>query len=415
MLMNDLLKTLVERKGSDLHIKAGLRPAIRLNGEITPLDDYPALTPEAARELVFSVIDEEQKARFEIDPEFRFELDFAYGVPGVGRFRFNVHRQRGTIGAVVRSLATSIPSLEKLNLPEAVIKFTTARKGLALVTGPTGSGKSTTLAAIIDKINETHADHILTIEDPIEYVHNSKRSYVTQREVGDSADTLSFKNALKYALRQDPDVILIGEMRDHETIGIAITSAETGHLVFGTLHTSSAAQTIGRIIDVFPADQQEQVKTQLAGNFVGVLAQILLPKADGKGRVCACEIMFATPAVRNNIRMNNAEGIYQSLQTGSNEGMQTMDQALTKLVRSGQVTFEAARPFMRDDHTVRALASYAESHVTAAAGPVAAAPVSTSVPAPARVAEPAEPAPAPAEEPRRRLGGIVIPPWEKRS
>ena len=430
--INDLLKTLVDRKGSDLHLTAGLRPAIRRNGEITPLEEFGPVTPEQARQMVYDILAEDQKRRFEQDPDFRFELDFAYGIPGVGRFRFNVHRQRGTVGAVVRSLATSIPNLDKLGLPESVVKFTSARKGLALVTGPTGSGKSTTLAAIIDKINETRPEHILTIEDPIEYVHNSKKSYVTQREVGDSADTLSFKNALKYALRQDPDVILIGEMRDYETIGVAITSAETGHLVFGTLHTQSAAQTVGRIIDVFPSDQQEQVKTQLAGNIVGVLAQVLLPKADGQGRVAALEIMFATPAIRNNVRMNNADALYQAIQTGASEGMQTMDQALTRLVKGGLVTFETARPYIRDEHTVRALASYAEAPPAPAAPGIQVAPGGHAVhPAhaahaaqtvPAAHAAPAAPPPRPApvepppqqEEPRRRLGGMIIPPWEKR-
>ncbi len=220
-----------------------------------------------------------------------------------------------------------------------------------LVTGPTGSGKSTTLAALVDTINRTRRDHILTIEDPIEYMHNSKMSYVTQREVGATGDTLSFRNALKYALRQDPDVILIGEMRDYETIGIAITSAETGHLVFGTLHTASAAQTVSRIVDVFPTDQQPQVRTQLASTILGVVSQVLVPRKDGTGRVAACELMMANAAVRNNIRAGKVEAIYQTIGTSASEGMQTMDQSLTKLCREGVIDYEAARPYIYEKST----------------------------------------------------------------
>ncbi|OPZ22791.1 MAG: Twitching mobility protein [candidate division BRC1 bacterium ADurb.BinA364] len=412
--MNELLKSLMERGGSDLHILAGLPPAMRVHGELIKIEEHGALSPADVKAMIYAVLDDEQKQKFEHDKDSRYELDFALGLPGVGRFRFNVMKQRGTVGAVARALSSSIPAIEKLGLPESVSKFTSAKKGLALVTGPTGSGKSTTLAAIIDCINSTRADHIITIEDPIEYIHNSKKSYVMQREVGEAADTLSFKNALKYALRQDPDVILIGEMRDYETIGIAITSAETGHLVFGTLHTSSAAQTIGRIIDVFPADQEEQVKTQLAGNLVGVLAQILLPTADGKGRVAACEIMLANPAIRNNIRINNADGLYQSIMTGKQEGMQTMDSALAALVSSGRVAFETARPFIRDETTLRALSPFAAKSAESAGAPRTA----YSPPA-GEAAPPPRPAPVPplapdADEPKRRiLGRAMIPPWER--
>jgi twitching motility protein PilT len=360
MKFTELLTALQDRDGSDLHIKAGLKPAIRMNGSLTPLEGFDCLSPDNIKFLVYDILTEEQIRRFEDDQHSRFELDFAYSINGVGRFRFNVHKQRGTIGVVVRSLATEIPDFNKLKLPESVLKMTDAPKGLALVTGPTGSGKSTTLAAIIDRINSTRADHILTIEDPIEYVHNAKKSYVTQREVGECADTLSFKNALKTALRQDPDVILIGEMRDFETIGIAITSAETGHLVFGTLHTNSAAQTIGRIIDVFPPEQSEQVKTQLAGNIQSILAQILLPTKDGNGRVCVCEIMFGNAAIRNSIRTNNIDAIYQSIQTGSKEGMQTMDQSLIQMVKNGKVSFETAKPHLKDATSLRQLGELAQ-------------------------------------------------------
>jgi twitching motility protein PilT len=348
MMMIDLLQKLIELKGSDLLLMAGLHPAVRVNGELVPLTAYPRFAPEALKELIYSLLTEERKKSFERDPENRNELDFGYGVAGLGRFRVNVHLQRGTVAAAIRALAAKIPKLEDLGLPDAVKLFTTAKRGLVLVTGPTGSGKSTTLAAIIDAINETRCDHIITVEDPIEYIHNSKKSYVTQREVGPSGDTLSFKNALKYALRQDPDVILVGEMRDYETIGIAITSAETGHLVFGTLHTSSAAQTIDRIVDVFPSEQQPQIRVQLAGNLLGVVSQILLPRTDKPGRCLASELLIANGALRNNIRMGKTESMHQTLQTASAEGMQTLDQSLLKLCKEGKIDYETARPYIYD-------------------------------------------------------------------
>jgi twitching motility protein PilT len=243
-------------------------------------------------------------------------------------------------------------------LPESLKVFVEARKGLVLVTGPTGSGKSTTLAALIGAINISRCDHIITIEDPIEYLHNSKKSYITQREVGESGDTLSFKNALKYALRQDPDVILIGEMRDYETIGIAITSAETGHLVFATLHTSSAAQTISRIVDVFPAEQQPQARIQLGSNLLGVVSQVLLPRKDQPGRVAACELLIANAAVRNNIRSGKVETINQIIQTSAAEGMQTLDQSLVRLCKEGKIDYETAKPYVQDRSTHEILSRY---------------------------------------------------------
>jgi twitching motility protein PilT len=351
MTFHDLLKIMIERKASDLHLIAGLPPALRVRGELIPLAEVEKFTPQSVKDLVYSVLTTHQKNVFENDPESRNELDFGYGIPGVGRFRFNVHVSRGSVGASVRALADRIPSLEELGLPVSAREFINAKRGLVLVTGPTGSGKSTTLAALIDGINRTRRDHILTIEDPIEYIHNSKTSYVTQREVGGTGDTLSFRNALKYALRQDPDVILIGEMRDYETIGIAITSAETGHLVFGTLHTASAAQTVSRIVDVFPTDQQPQVRTQLASTILGVVSQVLIPTKDGQGRIMACEVMTANPAVRNNIRAGKVEAIYQTIQTSSAEGMQTMDQSLIKLCREGRIDYEAAKPYIYEKTT----------------------------------------------------------------
>jgi len=358
MTFHELLKVMVDRKASDLHLIAGLPPALRVRGELAPLEEAEKFTPASVKEFIYSVLTTHQKNMFENDAESRNELDFGYGIPGVGRFRFNVHVSRGSVAASVRALADRIPGFGELGLPDSAQEFIRAKRGLVLVTGPTGSGKSTTLASLIDAVNATRRDHILTIEDPIEYIHNSKMAYVTQREVGGTGDTLSFRNALKYALRQDPDVILIGEMRDYETIGIAITSAETGHLVFGTLHTASAAQTVSRIVDVFPTDQQSQVRTQLASTIVGVISQILLPAKDGKGRIMACELMTANPAIRNNIRAGKVEAIYQTLQTSSAEGMQTMDQSLIKLCREGKIDYEAAKPYIfeRTTHdTIKAL------------------------------------------------------------
>jgi len=337
---------MVEKKASDLHLIAGLRPGLRIQGEMVPLQEEECLTPQSCQDLVYSILTDLQKQMFEKDSETRNELDFAYGIPGLGRFRFNIHRTRGGVAAAIRCLYDRIPPLDELGLPDSIKEFARVKRGLILVTGTTGSGKSTTLASLIDVINNTRRDHILTIEDPIEYLHTSKMAYVTQREVGNAGDTLSFKNALKYALRQDPDVILIGEMRDYETIGIAITSAETGHLVFGTLHTSSAASTVSRIVDVFPTDQQPQVRVQLAGNIVGVVSQVLLPKKDNSGRCLACEVMLANSAVRSNIRSGKVDAIFQTMQTASQEGMQTMDQCLHRLCREGKIDFEVAKPYL---------------------------------------------------------------------
>jgi len=343
MTFLDLLKIMVERKASDLHLVAGLHPAIRIHGELVPLTDIERFSPQTVHDLIYSILTENQKNLFENDPATRNELDFAYGVSGLGRFRCNVHVQRGTVAASIRALADKIPALDELGLPPAVKEFTRAKRGLVLVTGPTGCGKSTTLAALIDAINSTRRDHILTIEDPVEYLHNSKMSYVTQREVGNAGDTMSFKNALKYALRQDPDVILIGEMRDYETIGIAITSAETGHLVFGTLHTSSAAQTVSRIVDVFPTDQQPQVRAQLSFVLEGVMSQTLIPKLSGDGRVLSLEVMVPNPAIRNLIREDKIHQIYSQMQVGQAKfGMQTMNQSLASLYQRRLITYDDA-------------------------------------------------------------------------
>lgn len=405
MTMDAMLNYLVEKGGSDLHLIAGLPPSIRLHGEIIPIEGAETLTPASAQDVVYSMLTEEQIERFQTSPQTRNELDFAYGIPGVGRFRCNVYRQRGTIGCVIRALAAKIPTLESLRLPASIHQFTEMHRGLVLVTGPTGSGKSTTLAAMIDEINASRRCHIITVEDPIEYVHNSKLSFVSQREVGEYGDTLSFRNALKYALRQDPDVILIGEMRDYETIGIAITSAETGHLVFGTLHTASASQTVGRMIDVFPSDQQNQVVTQLAANIQGVVSQILLPVADGTGRVAAAEVMKANTAIRNLIRTGSIDGIYQAIGTGSRDGMVTMDYSIIELVKKGKVTFEVAYSRLRDDASRRQIEQFRKP--------------GTTIPGPGAASSgevPREAPPSGETEASKRPSFLssAIPPWEQK-
>jgi twitching motility protein PilT len=334
--MADLLQILVERGGSDLHITSGTPPQVRVAGRLTALSQFEVLTPQETQRLAYSVLNESQKQRFEEDSE----LDISFGIQGLARFRCNVYRQRGAVGAAIRVIPYQIKSFDELGLPRVVQELADRPKGLILVTGPTGSGKSTTLAAMIDKINCERSEHIMTIEDPIEFVHPHKKCLVNQREV--FADTQSFKNALKAILRQDPDVVLVGEMRDLETVAAALTIAETGHLTFGTLHTNSCAQTINRIIDVFPTGQQAQVRAQLSLVLEGVLAQALIPKVGG-GRAMAMEIMVATPAVRNLIREEKIHQIYSAIQSGSKYGMQTMNQSLADLVRKRLITREDAQ------------------------------------------------------------------------
>src|SRR6266699_1631272 len=333
----DLLKTLVEQNGSDLHITTQSPPQIRVHGHLQRLQ-LPDLTPSETKQLVYSVLTDSQKKRF----EETMELDFSFGIKAVGsRFRCNVFSQRGAVGAVYRVIPEKIRSLQDLNLPPVLGNLSERPRGLVLVTGPTGSGKSTTLAAILDKINTERHDHILTIEDPIEYIHQHKNCLVNQREV--HSDTGSFTNALRAALREDPDIVLIGEMRDLETVEAALKIAETGHLTFGTLHTNSAAQTINRIIDIFPANQQSQIRTQLSLVLEGIVCQALLPRADGKGRVCSLEIMVPTPAIRNLIRDDKVHQIYGAMQTGQEKlGMQTANQSLASLYMKRLVTLDTA-------------------------------------------------------------------------
>jgi twitching motility protein PilT len=322
-----LLERVVEMRASDLHLTSGSHPAVRVHGHIELLDDFPVLDPESVRQLVYRITTTEQQKNLEL----KRQLDFAHGVRGLARFRVNAYYQRESMAAAFRLIPTEIKSVEELGLPSSLHDLTTKPRGLVLVTGPTGSGKSTTLASLIDEINRERTDHIITIEDPIEFLHQHKSCIVNQREIGQ--DATGFADALRGALRQDPDVILVGEMRDLETIGTALTAAETGHLVFATLHTQSAPSTIDRIIDVFPAEQQDQIRMQLANSLQGIVTQTLMPKHDGTGRVCALEILFLDDAIRNLIRQGKIEQIYSYMQTGTRRGMQTMEQSLTDLVQ----------------------------------------------------------------------------------
>jgi twitching motility protein PilT len=331
----ELLVTTIEMGASDLHLTVGLPPSVRVHGEIKPLG-LPPLAREQTRQLIFDIMQDHQKARFEERKDLDFSLDFG----AQGRFRVNAFFGRQGVGAVLRTIPTKIRTLEELQLPPIIGKLGEYERGLVLVTGPTGSGKSTTLASLIDQVNLTRHGHILTIEDPIEFVHQHKRCVVNQREVGQNTE--SFGTALRAALREDPDVILVGEMRDLETIGLAVSAAETGHLVFGTLHTSSAAQTIDRIIDVFPPHQQPQIRAQLSESIRGVVAQTLVKACDGSGRAAATEILVATSAVRNLIREGKTYQLPSVIQTGTKEGMQTIEQALSDLVRAGRVSMEEA-------------------------------------------------------------------------
>jgi len=334
--LHEMLQGMIDAGASDLHLTAGSPALVRVNGELAPLRDYPALPPDLIQRLIYTVLTQKQRERFEAE----LELDFAYAMPGTARFRVNVYRQRENIGAAFRRIPYDIKSLEDLGVPESVSRFAGLPRGMVLVTGPTGSGKSTTLAALIDLANRTRRDHIMTVEDPIEFLHRHKSCMVNQREVGE--DTHSFTSALKHVLRQDPDIILVGEMRDLETISVALTAAETGHLVFATLHTQDAAQTIDRVIDVFPPHQQQQVRAQLAGALQGVICQTLCRTTDGKGRVVATEVMVATPAIRNLIREGKTHQVYSAMQAGAQHGMHTMDQHLAELVRAGKITYEHA-------------------------------------------------------------------------
>jgi twitching motility protein PilT len=332
--LTDLLIHVLDMQASDLHLTAGARPTMRLHGHLIPIEDQPELTPNVIQRMLYAILTQKQREKF----EEHLELDFAYPVPGKARFRVNVYRQRDALGAAFRLIPFEIKKLEDLGVPPTVANFAMLPRGFVLVTGPTGSGKSTTLASIVDLANRQRRDHIMTCEDPIEFLHQHKQCIVNQREVGE--DTHSFANALKHVLRQDPDIILVGEMRDLETIGVALTAAETGHLVFATLHTQDAAQTIDRVIDVFPPHQQQQVRVQLAGAIQGVVCQTLCRTPDGKGRVVATEVMVVTPAIRNLIREGKTHQIHSAMQAGGKFGMHTLDQHLAELVKQRKITYE---------------------------------------------------------------------------
>ncbi|MBE9127638.1 MULTISPECIES: type IV pilus twitching motility protein PilT [unclassified Coleofasciculus] len=339
LMIEDLMEQLIEMGGSDLHIQAGAPIYFRVSGKLQPFGEDP-LTAQECQKLIFSMLNNSQRKELEQN----WELDCSYGVKGLARFRVNVYKERGYYAAALRALSSKIPNFDQLALPDIVREMSERPRGMVLVTGPTGSGKTTTLAAMIDLVNRTRAEHILTVEDPIEYVFANIKSLIHQRQKGE--DTKSFANALKASLREDPDVILVGEMRDLETISLAISAAETGHLVMGTLHTNSAASTVNRIIDVFPPIQQQQIQAQLSNSLIAVFSQTLVPKKNPKpgefGRVMAQEIMIVTPAIANLIREGKVPQIYSAIQTGMKLGMQTMEQSLSNLVKQGVISFEAA-------------------------------------------------------------------------
>ena len=351
LAVNDFLLRILDLDGSDLHLTAGRPPMVRVHGSMQTLTEFPELTASELRRLVYSILTQKQREKFEAE----LELDTSHSIPGKGRFRLNVFLQRDSVGAVFRVIPYEIVPLESLGLPDAVAEFASLPRGMVLVTGPTGSGKSTTLASLIDIINQARPEHIMTVEDPIEFLHQHKRCVVNQREVGE--DTHSFAAALKHVLRQDPDIILVGEMRDLETIHTALTAAETGHLVFATLHTQDAPQSIDRIIDVFPSHQQQQVRVQLSTALMGVVTQQLVPTKGGKGRAVAAEVMVVTPAIRNLIREGKTHQIYSAMQAGGRYGMQTMDQSLAQLVKHGAIEMETAVERCANEDDLRRLAA----------------------------------------------------------
>ncbi len=346
-----------ELGGSDLHLTSGIHPSVRVHGELKPLTEFPVMNGSEIRRMIYAILTQKQRERFEAE----LELDTSHAIPGMGRFRVNVFLQRDSMGAVMRVIPFEIVPLENLGLPPAVAGLAEVPRGLVLVTGPTGSGKSTTLASLVDIINSQKPVHIMTVEDPIEFLHRHKRAVVNQREVGE--DTNSFANALKHVLRQDPDVILVGEMRDLETISTALTAAETGHLVFATLHTQDAPQSVDRVIDVFPSHQQQQIRVQLAASLQGIVTQQLLPRRGGGGRAVACEVLIATPAIRNLIREGKTHQIYSAMQAGGRFGMQTMDQSLATLLQNNVIDLGTALERCANDEDLRRLSGNAGAGV----------------------------------------------------
>jgi twitching motility protein PilT len=351
--INDLLERVVDLGGSDLHLTVGVSPSVRVHGELKPLTEFPHINASEIRRMIYAILTQRQREKFEAD----LELDTSHAIPGMGRFRVNVFQQRNSMGAVMRVIPYEIVPLEQLGLPPAIAGLAQLPRGLVLVTGPTGSGKSTTLASLVDIINSTKPVHIMTVEDPIEFLHKHKMAVVNQRELGE--DTYSFANALKHVLRQDPDVILVGEMRDLDTISTALTAAETGHLVFATLHTQDAPQSVDRIIDVFPAHQQQQIRVQLAASLQGIVTQQLVPRRGGGGRAVASELLIATPAVKNLIREGKTHQIYSAMQAGGKYGMQTMDQSLATLLQAGVIDLGTALERCANEQDLRRLSGSA--------------------------------------------------------
>jgi twitching motility protein PilT len=407
MELLELLKRLQEMDGTDLHVIAGLPPAVRVNDELVPLRDVGRPTPERVRDMIYAIMEREEIERFENDPQCRFELDFARGFDDLGRFRFNLHKQRGSLSVTIRALSNVIPSIDTLGLPNLVHEFARSRRGLVLVTGPAGSGRSTTLASLIDEINHMRGARIMTIEDPVEYIIPCDRAYVTQREVGDGADTLSFENALRSARRQNVDVIMIGHLGGYEAMRRALELAEMGVLVFASMSTLSATQTLARFIECFPAEEQAQAVSQLSAYLLGVLAQVLLRTTDRKGRVAACEAMRVNAVIRSEIRLNRLDSLYSLIQSGMAEGMQTMDQSLIDLARRKLIDYAAARPYIRDDVTHRTI--YQMTGETRTGTPL---PAGAMRPVAARDSAAETAAPSDSQV-RRRLGAAVIPPWEQ--
>ncbi len=366
LMIEDLMEAVVQKGGSDIHISCGLPPYLRVGGHLQPTE-YEPLTAEEVQRLVFSMLNNTQRKTL----EQTWELDCSYGVRGIGRFRVNVYKDRGTYACAMRALSAEIPNIDKLGMPDIVKEMARIPRGLVLVTGPTGSGKSTTLASMLDMINRERAEHILTIEDPIEYVYTPVKSIIHQRQLGE--DTKSFANALKAAMREDPDIILIGELRDLETIQLAITASETGHLVFGTLHTSSASQTVDRMVDVFPPEQQQQIRVQLSNSLRAVFSQTLAPRLNAKpgqfNRVLVQEIMVVTPAISNLIREGKTAQIYSAIQTGSKMGMRTLERRLADLFDEGLISFEVAMSkTSRPEELQRLIGTVSPSEQAAAAG-----------------------------------------------
>jgi twitching motility protein PilT len=344
----EMLEIMIEKNASDLHVTVGAKPKIRVSGDLIDIEEYDALTPSSAQNLCYSIMTELQKKKLEEN----FDVDFSFGVSKLSRFRANVYIQRGTVAGAFRVIPYEIPPFDTLGIPTVVQQFANLPKGIVLVTGPTGSGKSTTLAALINKINKERRVHIITVEDPIEFTYSHERALIDQREIG--SDVPSFESALKHILRQDPDIILVGEMRDLETIQAAITTAETGHLVFATLHTNSAPETINRIIDVFPPNQQSQVRTQLSVSLQGIVTQTLIKRKDGKGRILAMEVLIPNAAIRNLIRENKIPQIYSTMQMGQAEtGMITMNQSLINLYKRGLISYESALDASTDKKTLQ--------------------------------------------------------------